>query len=54
MDIKETVDALSDGVAYNVSITFENMSPEVVSWLMGNMNSYIHMARHISISPTDV
>ena len=51
-DIQEEVDSLSEGGRYNVTISFENLTPEVVSWLMGNMNSYIHMARHIDIEPT--
>ena len=51
-DIQEEVDSLSEGGRYNVTISFENLTPEVVSWLMGNMKSYIHMARHIDIEPT--
>ena len=49
--VQEEVDNLSDGGRYNVTISFENMTPEVVSWLMGNMNSYIHMARFVDIEP---
>lgn len=49
--VQEEVDSLSDGGRYNVTISFENMTPEVVSWLMGNMNSYIHMARFVDIEP---
>lgn len=51
-DIQEEVESLSEDGRYNVTISFENMTPEVVSWLMGNMKSYIHMARHIDIEPT--
>ena len=51
--VREEVDSLSDGGRYNVTISFENMSPEGVSWLMGNMNSYIHMARFVDIEPTE-
>lgn len=51
--VQEEVDNLSDGGRYNVTVYFENMTPEVVSWLMGNMNSYIHMARFVDIDPTD-
>ena len=50
-DVQEEVDSLSDDGRYDVTISFENLSPEVVSWLMGKMNSYIHMARVVDIEP---
>lgn len=49
--VQEEVDSLSDDGRYDVTISFENLSPEVVSWLMGKMNSYIHMARFVDIEP---
>lgn len=52
-DIQEDVENLSEDGRYNVTISFENLTPEVVSWLMGNMKSYIHMARHIDIEQSE-
>lgn len=52
-DVREEVDSLPDGGLYNVSIRFENMTPEVVSWLMGSMDSYIRMAREIKIESVE-
>ena len=51
--IREEVDSLPEGGRYNVTISFENKSSEVVSWLLGSMNSYIHMARFVDIEPTE-
>ena len=49
--VQEEVDSLSDDGRYDVTISFENLMPETVSWLMGKMNSYIHMARFVDIEP---
>ena len=51
--VREEVESLPEGGRYNVTISFENKSPEVVSWLIGSMNSYIHMARFVDIEPTE-
>lgn len=47
--VREEVDSLSDDGQYDVTIYFEDLTPEVVGWIMGKMNSYIHMARSINI-----
>ena len=49
--VREEVDSLSDDGRYDVTINFENLTPEVVGWIMGKMNSYIHMARFVDIVP---
>lgn len=49
----EEVDSLPEGGRYDVTISFENLTPEAVSWLVGNMNSYIHMARIVDIEPVN-
>lgn len=51
--LREEVDSLSDDGQYDVTIYFGNLTPEGVGWIMGKMNSYIHMARTIDITPID-
>lgn len=48
--VREEVDSLSDDGQYDVTIYFGNLTPEGVGWIMGKMNSYIHMARSIDIT----
>lgn len=51
--VREEVDSLSDDGQYDVTIYFGNLTPEGVGWIMGKMNSYIHMARSIDITSID-
>lgn len=51
--VREEVDSLSDDGRYDVTISYENLTPEVVGWIMGKMDSYIHMARSINIKPVE-
>lgn len=51
--VREEVDSLSDDGQYDVTVYFGNLTPEGVGWIMGKMNSYIHMARSIDITSID-
>lgn len=49
--IQEEVDSLSEDDRYDVTIYFDNLTPETVGWIMEKMTSYIHNARSINIEP---
>ena len=49
--LREEDDSLSEDDLYNLTISFENLMPETVGWIMGRMNSYIHIASVVDIEP---
>lgn len=49
--VREEVDSLSEEDRYDVTIYFDNLTPETVGWIMEKMSLYIHNARSVNIEP---